>query len=326
LAAIFTGIALVINFRKEYWATRFIQNIFITLAISPYSSIMAKISLIIYFYPSSTHYLKLGVYMLPQYHIKLKPGDVAPYVLLPGDPKRVPVIAAHWDESELIADNREYVTYTGTYKGVPISCTSTGIGCPSTSIAMEELARVGATTFIRVGTCGTFQDHIQNGDIAIFDSAMRLEGTSHLYAPPEYPAVANYEVINACIEAGDLLNYRYHVGATRSADTFYAGHSRPGSSFNNFWQSNWKNHFMDLKRLNIIAAEMEASTIFVLAKIWGLRAGGISAVLDNVITVTGEDGNFDPESEVDHSKDHIVHLSKMACETVRILHEKDNQN
>ena len=101
--------------------------------------------------------------MLPQYHIKLVEGDVAPYVLLPGDPKRVEVVASFWDEAHKVADNREYVTYTGVYKGAPISCTSTGIGCPSTSIAMEELARVGATTFIRIGTCGTFQDYVKNG-------------------------------------------------------------------------------------------------------------------------------------------------------------------
>ena len=98
-----------------------------------------------------------------QYHIKCKPGDVAPYVLLPGDPGRVEVVASFWDESEKIAHNREYVTYTGINKGAPISCTSTGIGCPSTAIAMEELARVGAKTFIRIGTCGTFQEHIEVG-------------------------------------------------------------------------------------------------------------------------------------------------------------------
>ena len=127
-----------------------------------------------------------------QYHLKCKSGDIAPYVLLPGDPGRVEVVASFWDQAEKIAQNREYVTYTGTYKGAPISCTSTGIGCPSTAIALEELARIGAKTFIRIGTCGTYQDHIAVGDIAIFDSAMRLDGASHRYAPPEYPAVADF--------------------------------------------------------------------------------------------------------------------------------------
>ena len=146
-----------------------------------------------------------------QYHTKLSPGDVAPYVLLPGDPKRVPVVASYWDEAHLVADNREHVTYTGVYKGMPISCTSTGMGCPSTAIAMEELARVGAKTFLRIGTCGTFQDFIHNGDIIVFDSACRYEGTSKLYVPPEFPAVAHHQVIQACADAVEALGYPYHT-------------------------------------------------------------------------------------------------------------------
>jgi uridine phosphorylase len=264
--------------------------------------------------------------MEKQYHVDLLPGDISPYVLLPGDPKRVPIVASFWDESHKVADNREYVTYTGVYKGAPITCTSTGIGCPSTAIAMEELARVGATTFIRIGTCGTFQDHVANGDIAIFDSAMRYDGASHLYAPPEFPAVADHEVIQASIEAGNQFNINYHVGTTRSADTFYACHPRPGSSYKDFWQSNWKDHFMDLKRLNVVAAEMEASIILVLAKIWGLRAGGIAVVVDNVLKVTGESGEFDPAEGFDHSISNIERLSKMGSEIVRILSEKDQSS
>lgn len=181
--------------------------------------------------------------MALQYHIKCKEGDVAPYVLLPGDPKRVEVVASFWDEARKIADNREYITYAGVYKGVPITCTSTGIGCPSTAIALEELARIGATTFIRIGTCGTFQDHVRNGDLAIFDSAMRYDGTSRLYVPPEFPAVASLEVTQALIEAAQSLGFPYHVGTARSADSFYARHARPGASFNDFWQSSWAEHF-----------------------------------------------------------------------------------
>ena len=264
--------------------------------------------------------------MHPQYHVKLAPGDVAPYVLLPGDPKRVEVVAKHWDEAHMVADNREYVTYTGVYKGAPISCTSTGIGCPSTAIALEELARVGATTFIRIGTCGTFQDHVENGDIAIFDSAARYDGASHLYAPPEFPAVATHEVVRACIEAGELLGYRYHVGTTRSADTFYARHPHPGSSFNNFWQSDWRYHFEDLKRLNVYFGEMEASVIFVLARAWGLRAGGISVVLDNILKVSGEEQQFDPQKDFAHGEENIQKLASMGSEIVRLLYERDMQN
>jgi uridine phosphorylase len=158
--------------------------------------------------------------MARQYHVALDDGEVAPTVLLPGDPGRVEVVARLWDEAQHVATNREYVTWTGTYKGTPISCTSTGIGAPSTSIALEELARVGATTFIRIGTCGTFLDHVAVGDMAVFDSAIRLDGASASYAPIEFPAVASHDVVSACIRAGDELGYRYHVGTTRSADTF----------------------------------------------------------------------------------------------------------
>jgi uridine phosphorylase len=258
-----------------------------------------------------------------QYHLQIDTGDIAPYVLLPGDPGRVETIASSWDEARHVATNREYVTYTGTYKGAPISCTSTGIGAPSTSIAMEELARCGATTFFRVGTCGTFLDHVANGDMAIFDSAVRLDGASHGYAPPEYPAVASHDVTAAAIAAAQGLGMAYHVGTTRSADTFYARHPRPGSSFNDFWQGWWRDHFEDLKRLNVVGAEMEASLIFVLARIWGLRSGGAAVVLDNVLGVSGESGEFDPEDQLDHGADHIARLAQLGNETVRILHEND---
>ena len=265
--------------------------------------------------------------MLPQYHLKLGPGDVAPYVLLPGDPKRVEIVARQWDEAHKVADNREYVTYTGVYKGVPISCTSTGIGCPSTSIAMEELARVGATTFIRIGTCGTFQDYINVGDIAIFDSAARFDGASHLYAPPQFPAVATHEVVSACIEAGEYFRFLYHVGTTRSGDTFYAKKPEPGYSFNNFWQSNWKDFNDDMRRLNIIVGEMEASIIFVLARVWGLRAGGISVVLQKTFESqkrAHEEGMYDPEKFVDHSIKNIERLALMGSEAIRILYGWDH--
>ena len=261
-----------------------------------------------------------------QYHLKIKEGDVAPYVLLPGDPARVARVASLWDEAHEVAHNREHVTYTGVYKGMPISCTSTGMGCPSTGIAMEELARCGAKTFLRIGTCGTFQSYVKNGDIAIFDSAMRLDGASRTYAPIEFPAVASVDVVNACVKALKALNMPAHVGTTRSADTFYACHAKPGSSFNDFWQSSWEHHFDDLRRLNIIAAEMEASVIFVLARVWGLRAGGISVVMDNVCEVAGESGKFDPNAGLDHDESYIDKLNLAGCESLRMLFEEDQKN
>lgn len=258
-----------------------------------------------------------------EYHLQIERGDVAPYVLLPGDPGRVETIASLWDDARHVATNREYVTYTGTYRGAPISCTSTGIGAPSTAIALEELARAGATTFFRVGTCGTFLDDVANGDLAIFDAAMRLDGASHGYAPPEYPAVASHDIVAAAITAAAGLGYPYHVGVTRSADTFYARHPRPGSSFHGYWQSDWEHHFEDLRRLNVLGAEMEASVIFVLARLWGLRAGGAAVVLDNVLRVSGESGAFDPEDQFDHSDDQIERLAQLGCETIRVIFEAD---
>lgn len=259
--------------------------------------------------------------MAKQYHIQCSAGDVAPCVLLPGDPARVEVIASHWDEAHKVAANREYVTYTGTYKGAPISCMSTGIGCPSTAIGIEELARCGATTFLRVGTCGTYQDRVKVGDLAIFDSAVREDGASKVYAPVEFPAVASVDVVNACVQASKTLGIPAHVGTTRSADTFYASHPAPGSSYNGYWQSNWKDRFADMQRMNVIAAEMEASVIFVLARVWGLRAGGVSVVLDNMMKLHEGADAFDPEAQLDHSADNIKKLALVGSEAVRLLHE-----
>jgi uridine phosphorylase len=261
--------------------------------------------------------------MALQYHIQCQEGDVAPYVLLPGDPGRVPVVAAHWDEAHKVAQNREYTTYTGVYKGVPISCTSTGIGCPSTAIAMEELARIGAKVFIRIGTCGTYQDYVYNGDLAIFDAAARYDGTSELYAPIQFPAVASLDVTQSLVDAAKDFGARYHVGITRTADSFYARHVSPGSSFNNFWQSDWANFQLDLKRLNVVAAEMEAAIVFVLARVWGLRAGGMAVVLDNVIKVTGETGQLDPQKDFAHSREPVEVMARVASEAVYHLHQQE---
>ena len=255
-----------------------------------------------------------------QYHVKLAPGDVAPTVLLPGDPGRVPVVASVWDDAREVADNREYVTYTGTYRGVPISCTSTGIGAPSTAIALEELARVGATTFIRIGTCGSLQAHARVGDIAIFDSAIRADGASALYAPLEYPAVAHHEVVDAGIAAARGLEVPHHVGTTFSTDLFYV--PEPGSAFGGYEQSVWRERYADIARTNAIAAEMETGVLLVLARIWGLRAGALALVSD-AVDDKNETGEFDPSATFDVSAEPIERLARVGCETARILDERD---
>ncbi len=263
--------------------------------------------------------------MTRQYHIQMDEGDIAPYVLLPGDPGRVEVVARSWESARKVAENREYMTYTGVYKGMPISCTSTGIGSPSTAIAIEELARIGAKTFLRIGTCGTFQDYVHNGDIVIFDSAARYDGTSTSYAPIEYPAAAHYAVVNACIQAAQALKIPHHVGTTRSADSFYAKHPKPGSSFNSYWQSGWQHYFEDMRRLNIVSSEMEAGVIFVLARVWGLRAGGMAVVLDNIFENMQSSDEFDPETAFVHTSENIEKLALLGSESLWHLYQADIQ-
>ena len=143
-----------------------------------------------------------------QYHIQVGKGDIGRYVILPGDPKRCAKIAKYFNDAELIADSREYVTYTGYLDGVKVSVTSTGIGGPSATIALEELVQAGADTFVRIGTCGGMQLEVQSGDVVIASGAVRMEGTSKEYAPIEFPAVADIRIVNALMNAADKLKQR----------------------------------------------------------------------------------------------------------------------
>jgi uridine phosphorylase len=255
------------------------------------------------------------------YHVKLAPGDVAPYVLLPGDPGRVPVVASHWDEAREVARNREYVTYTGIYRGAPISCTSTGIGAPSTAIALEELARAGATTFVRIGTCGSLQERVRIGDVAIFDSAARYDGASRLYAPIEFPAVADHGVVAAGIQAAHGQGVTHHVGTTFSTDVFYT--PQEGIAFGGYQQSWAREVYEDARRQNILAAEMESSVLMVLTRIWGLRGGAMAIVADNVFASVDETGAFDAEATFDVGAAQMERLARVGSETVRLLAERD---
>ncbi len=244
-----------------------------------------------------------------QYHIGLKPGDVPRYVLLPGDPGRVPKIASFWDEARKISEHREYVTYVGKYMGVDIASTSTGIGGPAAAIAIEELLRVGADTFIRVGTTGGLRKELGIGDLIISTGAVRLDGTSRTYIDLSYPAVANYEVVLALIDAADTLGVSYHVGLTASSDSFYVGQGRPG--FKGYIPDSMVNIHKKLASVNVLNFEMEAATLFTLANIYGVRASAVCAVIANRVTE-----EFVPEAGV---KEAI----KVANEAVKILHEWD---
>ncbi len=211
-----------------------------------------------------------------QYHVGLGPGDVRRYALLPGDVERVEKIVREWDESRLVAKHREYVTYVGKYRGVELMVTSTGIGGPAAAIAVDELARLGVDTFIRVGSTGAIQPEVELGDIVITLGAVRLDGASSQYVRPEYPAVAHPEVVMALIEAAETLGYRYHVGITASTDSFYTGQGRRGCG--GYWQSWMENIVPDLRAARVVNIEMEAATILTLASLFGKRAGAVCAV------------------------------------------------
>ena len=225
-----------------------------------------------------------------QYHIAVGPGDVAETVLLPGDTDRVETIVERWDEREEVARHREYRTVTGEYEGTSISVTSTGIGAPSAAIAVEELARVGADTFIRVGSCGAIQEGMDIGDLVITSGGVRLEGTSDDYVREEYPAVADHEVVTALVAAAERLGYDYHVGLTASTDSFYAGQGREG--FGGYESPDGEALFEEMKRANVKNFEMEASVICALANVYGLRAGAVCTVYANRTT-----GEFRTEGE-----------------------------
>lgn len=224
-----------------------------------------------------------------QYHIHCKSGNINKYVLLPGDPGRVEEIADEWDEKNFIASNREYTTFSGKIGDVPITATSTGIGGPSASIALEELSELGADTFIRVGTCGAIREGIKCGDVIICTGAMRHDGASNEYIEAAYPALANHEVILALIQASEKLGKNYHVGISCSTSTFHCGQARPG--FKGYKQSFFENKIKDLQNARVLDFEMEAATIFTLAGLYGFRAGAIFLVVadrnNNTFQYTG---------------------------------------
>jgi uridine phosphorylase len=225
-----------------------------------------------------------------QYHLDVAAGDVADTVLLPGDPERVSLITDHWDDAETVAEHREYRTATGTYEGAPLSVTSTGIGSPSAAIAVEELARVGAGTFLRVGSCGALQPEMDVGDLVITTGAVRGEGTSEEYVRQDYPAVADHAVVSALVAAAERLGYDYHCGVTMSTDSFYAGQAREG--FEGFEAAGSDTLLDDLRAANVKNVEMEASSILTLANLYGLRAGAVCTVFANRTT-----GEFRTEGE-----------------------------
>lgn len=212
-----------------------------------------------------------------QYHINVGKGEVGKYVILPGDPKRCKKIASYFDEPKLVADNREYITYTGYLDGVKVSVTSTGIGGPSAAIALEELVKCGADTFIRIGTCGGMDLDVKGGDLVIATGAIRMEGTSKEYAPIEFPAVANLDVINSLVDASKSLKKIFHTGVVQCKDSFYGQHSPETKPVSYELMNKW-NAWL---RCGCLASEMESAALFIVGSYLKVRVGSVFLVVAN---------------------------------------------
>jgi uridine phosphorylase len=246
-----------------------------------------------------------------QYHIACGKGDLAEYLLVPGDPDRVPKIAKFWDSAKEVSCHREFRSFIGRYKGVPISALSSGIGPACMAIVVNEASRVGVHTFIRVGSTGAMQKDIDCGDLIISTAAVRLDCTSNCYVMPEYPAVASYEVLLALIEAAESLGIsNYHVGVTATTADFYAGQNRPTVKASALCMEDL---LPTLQKANVLNFEMETATLYTLASLYRLRAGSICAVYANRCT-----NKFKPRAGEENA-------IKIANEATRILHEWDKQ-
>ena len=244
-----------------------------------------------------------------QYHIACEKGDLAEFLLVPGNPDRVQKIAGFWDSSKEISCHREFRSFTGKYKSVPISALSSGIGPACMAIVVNEASRLGVHTFIRVGSTGAIQKDIECGDVIISSAAVRLDCTSNCYIIPEYPAVASYEVMLALIEAAESLGIsNYHVGITATAADFYAGQNRSTVK----GQSSCMEDLLPmLQKAGVLNFEMETATLYTLANLYGLRACSVCAVYANRCT-----NEFKQEAGEDNA-------IKIANEATQILYEWD---
>lgn len=244
-----------------------------------------------------------------QPHLMVKKGDVAENVLLAGDPGRVHKIAKYLDNVKKVSEYRGFITYTGEYKGLPVSVTTTGIGCPSALIVIEELVRVGAKTMIRVGSCGSLKEDIDIGDIIIATAATRTDGATTAYAPPELPAIATFEVTQALVNAASKLGINYHLGPVFCSSAFYA----EDPTFAKRWGG-----------MGVIGVEMETSALFTLSLIRNYKAGAILAVDGNLVKGTkkeefkeGEEkGEFHPKF-----RKAVEDEIKVALEAIKLLSE-----
>ena len=248
-----------------------------------------------------------------QFHIACAQGDIGRYCILPGDPGRVPAIAALFDDAKQIAYNREFNVWTGTLLGEKVTACSTGIGGPSASIAMEELHKCGADTFIRTGTCGGIALDVQSGDVVVATGAIRYEHTSREYAPIEFPAVADFQVVNALVEATKKLGFPLHTGIVQCKDSFYGQHDPAASPVYYELQQKWESW----KRLGVKASEMESAALFVVAAALGCRCGSCFHVVWNQ---EREAAGLDQKMSEDTSSS-----VKVSVEALKLLIEADRK-
>ena len=249
-----------------------------------------------------------------QFHIHCAPGDVGRYCILPGDPGRCPAIAAWFDDPVQVACNREFNVWTGKLLGEKVTVCSTGIGGPSAAIAMEELAAIGADTFVRTGTCGGIALPVQSGDLVIATGAVRMEGTSREYAPIEFPAVPHYEVLTALVDAARDMGHPWHAGVVQCKDSFYGQHSPGRMPVSYELEAKWE----AWKRLGVLASEMESAALFTVAASLGVRCGSAFHVIWN---------QEREKAGLDQKESEDVELSvRLSVEAVKRLIERDRTN
>ncbi|TFG30831.1 nucleoside phosphorylase [Candidatus Thorarchaeota archaeon] len=212
---------------------------------------------------------------IKEYHIGIGPGELPALVLLPGDPNRSQKIAEEYFENpKEVAKNREYWSFKGTWKGTQVGVCSTGIGCPSAAIALEELVKIGCKAFIRVGTSGAISRNVVAGDIVIFSGSVRDEGTSRQYVPIEFPAIADPDIVQALTKAADELGVRYHIGIGHSKDAFYSEHPSYVTDTDSM-----RKRWAALRSSRVLATEMEASSLFVVGHLRGVKVGAVCVVI-----------------------------------------------
>lgn len=247
------------------------------------------------------------------YHIELSAADIegARYAILPGDPGRVPKIAAMLEDPRPLKCNREYTSWIGTLEGEKVVVCSTGIGGPSAAIAVEELFMIGITDFVRIGTSGGMQMDVMAGDIVVVQAAVRAEGTSREYMPIEWPATANFDITVALRQAADALGYRSHTGVVQCKDSFYGQHSPGRMPVHRLLEENWA----CWKRGGCLASEMESAALFTVCDTLGARAGAVMLVVWNQ---EREAAGLPQEEEHDTEK-----AIRVGVEGVRLLLKQD---